>query len=64
MQYIIRSTTRDETNGYFVAIHSFTPFFSTREKARRFSSLEMATAYARTELFTEDSAFEIVVVKE
>ena len=63
-QHIIRSTHRDEANGFFVAVQSFTPFFSSRDKARRFSSQEMATAYARTELFTDDSAFEIVAEAE
>lgn len=63
-QYIIRSTHRDEANGFFVAIHSFTPFFAGRDTARRFSSQEMATAYALTELFTDDSAFEILAVAE
>lgn len=60
-QYIIRSIIRDR---YFCAIHSFTPFFSDISKARRFSSEEMAMAYARTELFTSDSVFAIVPVME
>lgn len=38
--------------------------FFDRAKARRFASAEMATAYARTELFTDDSAFEIVAEPE
>jgi hypothetical protein len=61
-QYIIRSTHRDEAAGFFVAVHSSTPFFSSQDKACRFSSREMAMAYARLELFTEDSAFEVVSV--
>ena len=64
LQYIIRSTEREARIGYFVAIHSFTPFFSILKEARRFASKEMATAYARTELFTTDDAFEIVSVPE
>lgn len=63
-QYIIRSTHRDESKGFFVAIHGFTPFYSDRDKARRFSSAEMATAYANTELFDDASAFEVIAVPE
>ena len=59
-QFIIRSNYRRTTpDCYFAAIHSYTPMFFSKDKARRFSSREMATAYARTELFTEDLAFSI-----
>jgi hypothetical protein len=60
-QYVIRS---NERGLYFVAIHSFTPFYGDKAKARRFSSHEMATAWARTELFTSDAAFTVESVPE
>lgn len=63
-QYIIRSTHREDPNAYFAAIHRSTPMFFDRDKARRFSSQEMATAYARTELFTEDTAFQVLPAAE
>lgn len=56
-QYAIKATFDGK---FFAAIHSYTPFYSDMAKARRFTSREMATAYARTELFTADDAFEIV----
>ena len=61
-QYIIRSTQRDEPNAYFVAIHSFTPFYGEKKKARAFSTSQEAHEYAISELFTSIKAVEIVEV--
>lgn len=61
-KYVIKSTEREEPNCYFVAVHSFTPFFSKMEDAKQFGTVEDATAFARAELFTTDSAFEILPV--
>lgn len=60
MKYIIKSTHRKEGLNYFCAIHGYSPFFNTKENAKRFDSRQAATDYARNELFTDDSAFEIV----
>jgi len=58
MKYIILSTERRAPLGYFVAIHGFSPFFSFKEKARRFNTEAEAKAYADKELFTTpDAAF-------
>jgi predicted N-formylglutamate amidohydrolase len=59
MKFIIRSVFREEPNCFFAAIHSFTPFYGTRDKARRFPTLADAEAYAEAELFTDDSAYEV-----
>lgn len=63
-QWLILSVERGVERGWFVGVHGVTPMFSVRVMARRFSTSEMATAYARTELFTEDSAFRVVPVPE
>lgn len=55
--YIILSTERRMPNGFFVAIHGYSPFYSTKEKAKRFSSYREAYEYAMAELFTVPGAF-------
>lgn len=44
---------------YFVAIHSFTPFFSTIEKAKTFNTFIGAQNYALEELFNDMTGFTI-----
>jgi hypothetical protein len=57
--FIIRSVFREEPNCYFVAIHSWTPFYGTRDRAMRFPTAADAEAYAEAELFTDDRAYEV-----
>jgi len=61
MKYIIQSTTRA---AYFAAIHSYTPVYLDRDRAKQFETEQAATEYARRELFTDDSAFKIEPVTE
>jgi len=61
-QYIILSVERRAPNGYFVAIHGFSPFYSTKDKARRFATRKEAKDYANAELFTTPDAFVIEAV--
>jgi hypothetical protein len=56
-KFIIRSVRRQPPNNYFCAIHGFTPFYATREKARQFNSKEEAHEYAFRELFDNAIAF-------
>lgn len=58
-RYIIRSTERNAPHCYFAAIHGYSPFFSSKEKARRFDTEAQAEAYALAELFTVRGAFEV-----
>jgi len=64
--FVIKSTIRANQgdlvankNCYFIAWHSYTPFYGTIDKAERFNSFLEAHHYAMRELFTNDSAFEI-----
>lgn len=59
IQYVIRSVNRPEGRNYFAAIHSFTPFFSGKDKARPFDSREEASMYALAELFENRSAYAV-----
>lgn len=61
-KYVIRSAERAEPNAYFVAWHSFTPFYGPSEKARRFDSDALAKAYAIGQLFSAAHAFRTVAV--
>lgn len=45
-----------------MAIHSFTPFYSAKDKAKRFSKVSEAKSYADRELFTTPEAYEIEAV--
>jgi hypothetical protein len=64
MRYIIKSKERDEGRNYFVAIHSFTPFYSDKDKAQPFLTEQAAVDYALAELFTNRDAFEVVAVSD
>lgn len=44
---------------YFVAIHGFTPFYSTIEKAISFTTFCKAQDYALQELFQDETGFTI-----
>lgn len=55
--YVILSVERRAPLGYFVAIHGYSPFYSTLDKAHRFPSKEDAEAYGNKELFTTRDAF-------
>lgn len=55
-QYVILSVERRAPNGYFVAFHGYTPFYSSIDKARRFNSKCAAKQYADNELFTSPDA--------
>lgn len=44
---------------YFMAIHSFTPMYGEKAKARQFRNFNEAYNYAMNELFTTPEAFEI-----
>ena len=60
--YVIVSNERDaEGKGlcYFVAIHGWTPMFSSVGNARKFASEKEASDYANKELFTSPDAFKI-----
>ena len=61
-QYVILSTERRAPNGYFVAIHGFSPYFATIDKAKRFMSKTHAKRYADKELFTTPDASVIVEI--
>ena len=56
MKFVIKSKERGL---YFVAIHSYTPFYGEKAKARKFRNFNEAHNYAMTELFTAPVAFEI-----
>jgi len=59
-KYVIRSNERSEPHCYFVAIHGYSPYFSTLDKARQFDTRESATEYAIQELFTTSAAFDVL----
>lgn len=55
--YAIKCIDRQK---YFVAFHSYTPFFSKEKgKAKRFSSEQEAIDYGLQELFDNRAAFEV-----
>lgn len=58
-KYVIRSVQRHESDGYFAAIHGFSPYYSSKDRARRFSSRNEAEAYALKELFNDPSGFDV-----
>jgi len=66
MFYVIKSTHRaaEGPHCYYVAVHGFSPYFSTLDRAKRFTSNDEAYCFAMEELFTSDSAFEIVQTLE
>ena len=55
-KFVIKSLSR---NLYFVAIHSFTPFYGEKSKAKQFDNVQQAESYANKELFTTSAAFTI-----
>lgn len=58
-KYVILSVERRAPTGFFVAIHGFSPFYSTKDKARQFDTYEEAKDYANKELFTTPDASHI-----
>lgn len=54
--FVIKSNSRGL---YFIAIHSFTPMYGEKEKAKPFPSVQQAESYANKELFTTPAAFTI-----
>lgn len=60
-KYVIKSIHRDR---YFVAIHSFSPYYGTLPSAKHFNSYDEANEYAMNELFTDKSAFGIEFLPE
>ncbi len=57
--YVIRSVERPDGRNYFMAVHSFTPMFGDKFRAKIFASEIEATDYANSQLFTDPTAFEI-----
>lgn len=58
-KYIILSVERRAPNGFFIAVHGYTPMYGPAEKARHFDTYAEAAKYANDELFTTPDAFVI-----
>jgi hypothetical protein len=55
-QYIILSVERRAPNGFFIAIHGYSPTYGPAAKARKFDTYAEAKKYANDELFTTADA--------
>lgn len=49
-KYVIRLEDNEPNREYFMAVHSYTTFYSSKEKAHRFNTVKEAVARAE-ELF-------------
>lgn len=49
-------------HGWFMDKPEHTPVYSVKENAKAFDSFGEAKAYAKTELFCDDSAFDVVAI--